>query len=202
MRPYTYLPFLLCLMDVENASREGWHEEKEMWFPVESLEGGTPTIGYGHKITPEEAESGTISVEGTSFTYQHGLSDLTVLRLFQQDVKAAEKRVSKEWTIGGIAPGASMTDNVDPLFERLPLKYQGALVNVAFNVGTLLKDTNKGGRWGWPKLRKGILADDDSQVFEEMLTWYRDRKGKKRALRRRRDKVAHVLGLHYRVTQT
>ena len=39
---------------VENAAKKGYVKEKERWYPISSPEGGWE-IGYGHKLTEEEA---------------------------------------------------------------------------------------------------------------------------------------------------
>jgi GH24 family phage-related lysozyme (muramidase) len=193
MRASNYLPFLLVLMEVENGNKVGYDKDKDIWFAHESVEGGLPTIGYGHKVTEEEEESGQIKIDNMSFSWKHGLSNLSILKLFQQDVKEAEKKLSNEWHMGGLAKGQVFSDATDPSFSKLPAKHQGVLLSIAYNVGSML---NEKGLWAWPKLRQAILANDDRRVFEEMLTWYKDKKGRKVALRKRREKIAEALGVH------
>tara|TARA_Y100000004_G_scaffold77934_1_gene87707 strand:- start:116 stop:694 length:579 start_codon:yes stop_codon:yes gene_type:complete len=46
-------------MEQENSIKKGWSEQNQKWYPHESLEGGNPTIAYGHKLTDEEVKNQT-----------------------------------------------------------------------------------------------------------------------------------------------
>ena len=48
--------FIDFLKYVENGSKIGWNEEKQLWFPHHSPEGGNDTIAYGHKLLDSEVE--------------------------------------------------------------------------------------------------------------------------------------------------
>lgn len=58
--------FTNLLKKVENGPRIGFDKEKKLWFPHHSIEGGTDTIAYGHKLTNEDVKNAR---------FKHGLSD-------------------------------------------------------------------------------------------------------------------------------
>jgi hypothetical protein len=53
--------------------RGGYNKAKKLWFPHKSLEGGSDTIAYGHKIQPGE-------------NFSKGLTDADALKLLEKDV--------------------------------------------------------------------------------------------------------------------
>jgi hypothetical protein len=53
--------------------RGGYNKAKKLWFPHKSLEGGSDTIAYGHKIQKGE-------------NFSKGLSDADALKLLEKDV--------------------------------------------------------------------------------------------------------------------
>jgi hypothetical protein len=53
--------------------RGGYNKAKKLWFPHKSLEGGSDTIAYGHKIQPGE-------------NFSKGLSDSDALKLLEKDI--------------------------------------------------------------------------------------------------------------------
>lgn len=48
------------LSTFENAAKVGYDPNTNSWVPHASVEGGTPTIGYGHKCTVDDMEDGGI----------------------------------------------------------------------------------------------------------------------------------------------
>jgi hypothetical protein len=68
----------------------GRNEKIQMvrWFPHTSAEGGTDTIGFGHKLTEIEDSSSQIIINGKSYNFrQRGLRSSEVRDLFINDVK-------------------------------------------------------------------------------------------------------------------
>lgn len=65
----------------------GWNEEKGLWFPHRSPEGGTDTIAWGHKITEAEEKAGT---------FKNGLTAEQAEALFQKDYRDHYDEISKE----------------------------------------------------------------------------------------------------------
>ena len=50
--------FMQKIMQWENSIKAGWNSKKKRWFPHGSVEGGTGTIAYGHKLTASDIASG------------------------------------------------------------------------------------------------------------------------------------------------
>lgn len=100
--------FISYLQQAENAEKKGWNSEKKLWFPHDSPEGGTQTIGYGHKLQGKE-------------DFSEGLTDEQVRDLLLRDICAAAN------TCRGTV------DNFDNLTQR----QREMLVDFAFNLGTL-----------------------------------------------------------------
>lgn len=105
-----FSPFESVLAEVENAQRVGFKDG--LWHPHASPEGGRDTIGYGHKLTKEDAESGR---------FDKGISDEEAISLFRNDIQTHKEEVRR---------------NIKD-FDQLPPKYQDVLVNIAFNTGTV-----------------------------------------------------------------
>jgi len=98
------------LMEVENGINQGLKDDK--FYPYGSLEGGTDTIGYGHKLTKEEQESGK---------YSDGITVAQAKDLLNKDIDKAENRLKSSW----------------PGYEALPDKYKDILISISFNVGNV-----------------------------------------------------------------
>jgi len=85
----------------------GWKPDKQRWFPHKSPEGGNPTIAFGHKLTDREVASGR---------FKNGLTDEEALRLFEKDLRSAE-RTAKDLV---------------PNYEKLPISTKQALINACY----------------------------------------------------------------------
>jgi len=107
-QPAPFNNFESALAEVENAQKVGFKDG--MWKPHASPEGGTDTIGYGHKLTKAEAASGK---------YDDGISDSDAIALYRKDIESHKDIVRKD-----------VKD-----FDELPPKYQDVLVNIAYNTG-------------------------------------------------------------------
>ena len=70
------------LKELENSIGAGKKDGK--WYPHESVEGGNPTVAYGHKITDEELEAGT---------YDDGLTEEEAIELLKEDIDKANVKV-------------------------------------------------------------------------------------------------------------
>ena len=143
-----------------------------MWKPHSSLEGGSDTLAYGHKLTSKEVKSNTVQVGDDSIDLSDGLTEQQANELFEQDVEKAKSSLSK--SVRG--------------FDSLDKKYQDVLVSIQFNTGNVSEDE-------WSNLLAGIRAEDDERVFEEMLTSFKDSKGDKKLLSDRRNSIAKSLGI-------
>jgi hypothetical protein len=181
--------FIEAIKSVENSVKAGFNKRKGLWFPHPSPEGGLATIAYGHKLLPIEATTGM---------YDKGITEDQALKLLDMDLKIAYDNVKTDWN--KYNPGIS--------FEALPEKYQGVLINIGYNTGSL---KNRKGVFGWPNLAKKIvnatkapllnLTPDqikilDKAVREGMVTTYLDPKTKTRKrLTSRAYQIADALGI-------
>ena len=94
---------------VENQGKVGYNTEKKLWFPHKSFEGGSDTIGYGHKIQKGE-------------DFSKGITDAQAESLLNTDLAKAKQQVYKE--LGGV----KLTPQQEEMF-----------VDFVFNMGTLNK---------------------------------------------------------------
>ena len=94
---------------VENQGKVGYNAEKKLWFPHKSFEGGSDTIGYGHKIQKGE-------------DFSKGITDAQAESLLNTDLAKAKQQVYKE--LGGV----KLTPQQEEMF-----------VDFVFNMGTLNK---------------------------------------------------------------
>lgn len=100
--------FIQKLKNWENnkkSSKGGWDEKQKKWFPHSSLEGGTKTIAYGHKLK-------------TNSEYASGISDKTAEELLFNDIDTAINKIKTKLKISN--------------FNSLPLSVQQALVNATY----------------------------------------------------------------------
>lgn len=98
---------------LENSQRTGFDEDKKLWFPHGSPEGGLPTLAYGHKIKRNELD-----------TLQNGVSDDIATNLLLSDIEAAYLAV-----VGYVTNRIGSVDLTERQTEML--------VEFAFNLGTL-----------------------------------------------------------------
>ena len=75
--------FKQAVRSQENSIRSGWNEVEKKWYPHKSVEGGTNTIAYGHKLNPKES-------------YPKGLTEQEALKLFEKDFAIHEK-IAKDY---------------------------------------------------------------------------------------------------------
>lgn len=177
------IAFLDALKRVENAPRVG-RDIDGFWYPHPSPEGGRDTLGYGHKLTPQELKTGRITLSnGKELNFKDGLTDGEITELFYDDVALNRNKAKNQWD--------NFVDNKDFQFENLPRSYQNLLTNLVFNAGSL----SKGDRFQWPKLAKAIQENDIEAIRREMVTSYTDPKGKTHKLTKRADILANALGL-------
>ena len=101
--------FMDYIKKVENQGKVGYNAEKKLWFPHKSFEGGSDTIGYGHKIQKGE-------------DFSKGITDAQAESLLNTDLAKAKQQVYKE--LGGV----KLTPQQEEMF-----------VDFVFNMGTLNK---------------------------------------------------------------
>jgi len=79
------------LKGAENNSKVGRDFITGLWEPHTSVEGGNDTIGYGHKLTNAELESGTIH----GINYKDGLNDDEIETILEKDIVEHEERAAR-----------------------------------------------------------------------------------------------------------
>lgn len=165
-----------ALKEVENSIKAGF--EGNRWFSHSSLEGGTDTLAFGHKLTRTEIEANRVSLPSGFAYYKEGLSPKQAEELLTQDIRIHEDIAETHWGEG---------------FEELPYTYRMVLVNIVFNVGGLR--SSRSGRFLWPKLKKAMQAGDDKAVRQQMVTTYKSISGETVRLEKRAETIADALGL-------
>jgi GH24 family phage-related lysozyme (muramidase) len=149
----------------ENSVGAGKRDDK--WFPHKSLEGGTDTVAYGHKLTEEEASTGIIKVGDQEYNWREGLSEEAAQAVLNQDAGSA-KRVAL-----AALKKANLADDDN--------KVQ-ALTSLIYNVGS--------GSWGRSKAKKfleaGNIEDFMHEAFDKEAGFVRINGDVSRGLQRRR----------------
>ena len=160
-----------AIKEFENSSNVGLREGK--WHGHDSLEGGTQTIAYGHKLTPEESESGFIEINGELVDLRLGLTQKQAEAVLQADVKWA-----KTHAVASLKK-TNMEDDEGKV---------GALTSLIYNVGS--------GAWGGSQAKKyletGNIEDFMHEAFSEEVGFVKVNGEKSRGLVRRRAAEAQL----------
>ena len=123
-----------------------------------SPEGGTDTIGYGHKLSPEEQATGR--VHGFPI---HEMDEENARKLLRKDVARVKYRLSKK------VPG----------WKDLDRRSKEMLMDFEFNLGDVRK---------FPKFYLAVLEGDIGTQRKEYIRKYRDPKtGNLREIKGRND---------------
>ncbi len=86
-----------------NNPKGGFNKKSKKWFPHKSLEGGSDTIAYGHKLLPGE-------------DFSKGLTDSEAERLLEKDIREKIKLARSKM----------------PNFDGMPLTIKLAIINALF----------------------------------------------------------------------
>ena len=126
-----------------------------------SPEGGLDTVGYGHKLTPEEAEAGKV--------YGIPLDKITPEKadqILMMDLKVKERELQN--TLG-------------QRYTALTPKQKEMLLDFSFNLGTqgMIKE--------FPNFTAAVLNNDMETASKEYIRNYTDAKGVKKPLARNKD---------------
>lgn len=166
--------FRNAIRDVENSVQAGYNKKTDSWTPHTSVEGGSDTLAYGHKLTSKEMTDGFVEVDGNQYSFREGESQITQRvadRLLEQDLDKSEK---------------FLTNNFKG-YDDFPDKYKRVLVSLQFNTGNVTQRK-------WPKLAKAMQAGNDQAVRREMVTIAKLAKGDIR-LESRAGIIADAVGL-------
>ena len=157
----------------ENSNKAGFKNDR--WTPVTSLEGGTDTLAYGHKLTSEEVQSGIIKIGDTEVKYADGLTEEQAVALFTQD---------GEWA-KGIAEDSLGKSGLELTPNRVE-----SLTSLIYNVGS--------GSWGKSKakqyLESGNIEDFMHEAFDPEVGFVKINGEVSRGLVRRRGEEARLFG--------
>ncbi len=160
--------FVDMLKREENDDQRGRDSSSGKWIPHASPEGGTDTIGYGHKLVPSD---NNITILGKTFDlFNDRVPDKYIHALLLQDIVRKEKLAEKQ--LNKHAPNGLQWSDLEP-------PYRAMLTEINFNAG-LVKPN---GKWGWPGLTKA-MKNESSQVFKELDRFYW-KNGKKVSLKSR-----------------
>lgn len=112
------------LASSENGQYRGYNASARTYEPYDSDEAtnGADTVGYGHKITPQEMRDGYIMVGDQAVPFKHGqsqMTDETARKLMIQDINA-----NAPSTAGWKVPK-----------EKMPAAAWRALLDSSYNMG-------------------------------------------------------------------
>ena len=150
----------------ENGSRKGFDSKSKTWKPHKSAEGGTDTIGWGHKLTAAEQAGGYVIIGEEKVPFAQLTEDKNNI-LFEQDWARKSQDAAK--FINEKGDWNSLTE---------PQKLVST--ELFYNLG------NKATQY--KNFRDKILTPN-SNFIEEIDRSYTDTKGKKRSLTERTDPI-------------
>jgi GH24 family phage-related lysozyme (muramidase) len=155
--------FISMLKQEENAAKKGFDRQSKRWLPHPSPEGGTDTIGYGHKLTKAESEGNYVLINGSKVSLKEGLTEEQNNALFEQDIKVHERIAKKHF---------------GKAWNNMDRKVQLLATEISFNV--------QGGLKEYPTFTE--LASNpktQEQAINEIGRTYTDKNGKKVQLSKR-----------------
>lgn len=157
--------------------QSGYKKDTDTWHRYESLEGGTDTIGFGHKLSESEQKNNKISVNGIEYNLDDGLNDDVAKELLQQDwvryESKAKKHFGEDW--------GSMSEATRLLATEIEFNIAGGLSNyptftkLARNKRTEDQAINEIGR-GYTNKKTGEFIQLSSRV-DSIKDWYNTNKG-------------------------
>lgn len=200
--------FIDAIKQVENnidlAKRRGDYKETTpgngdwRWFPGKSVEGGLPTLAYGHKITPKEWSTKRLVLGDTSKDLRFGITDAEATTLVTQDLDAAETIAETDWN-GYMALDKNLgTPIQSQLWVNLKPGYKMVLVDKVFNSGSLVRK----GKWYWTTLGQAIFNGRDEDVVKASPAKYRTSEGDVVSLTSRAIVIDRAAGLPWQVLGT
>ena len=179
-KPFTP-SFITGMKKMENAGKTG-RDKSGSWFPHKSAEGGTDTIGYGHKLSKDEHEDGYVVVGDKNIP--HGkLTDAHIETLLADDMNKHKAIARNQFNKHGHGKD----------YDSMSRREQDLFGALAFNIGTL---EDKDGNFGWPGLLKAVNDKDYEGIKRESLTSFTREDGTKGYLINRRDDLLKALGFN------
>ena len=146
--------FITYIKDVENAPLMN----KDKNFKHKSVEGGTDTIGFGHKLTQNELKTGLV--------YGYDINNLNreaVEDILRKDLKAKNQ---------------ILINLYGKKYKDLDYRRKQMLLDFQFNVKNF-KDKNV-----FPKFKEALFAGDEVGMEKEYKRYYKNKLGKMKLLAR------------------
>ncbi len=155
--------FIQEVKDAENSVMSGWRGNK--FYPYASPEGGTDTIGYGHKLTSSEAKSGK---------FKSGLTKAEATALLLKDLRDSEDRLRRH-----------LKGKFNVNYDQLEIKQKQILLDFTFNIGNV---TAK-----FPKFTRHVLNKNKAGMLDEYERTYTDEKGVSRPIKDRNERTRRFI---------
>ena len=152
--------FVEYIKSVENGGKVGY--ESGIWQPHPSPEGGTDTIGYGHKLRSDEEWMNA------------GVSDSAIENLLISDITRSAEGASN--VIGDYGSGD---------FDTLCQRCQEMFTDFVFNLGS-------NGLRKFPKFVTAVIDHDHETVEQEYKRYYRNGSGVLKELEHRNKEFARM----------
>lgn len=131
--------YIKDLMIQENASKDGWDEEKQLWFPIkapEGKEGNLDDIGFGYKMSPKEKKA-----------FKNGITNEKLMSLTNKVLKEKEQ----------VAKNYFNNENYSVNWNELNPKERILLTDYAYN-GVIGE---------FPKFLKAVANQDKATMLKE-----------------------------------
>ena len=149
--------FLDYIKKVENGGKAGWNEDRGLWFPHPSPEGGNDTVGYGHKLLDNEIEEAN-----------KGIPDGNVIKMLLHDIDFASEAACNV---------VNSYFNLD--YDRIDDDGKCMLTDFAYNLGGA-------GLKKFPKFVNAVYENDLDTMREEYKRYY-SANGVKKELKQRNE---------------
>lgn len=94
---------MTIIMKEENKAKVGYDRTTKRWTPHTSVEGGLPTVGFGHKLSNDELRKGTKLVTGEVIDWSKGADSLQIMQLLMDDLIKAKKETNSLYKEHGIS---------------------------------------------------------------------------------------------------
>jgi len=150
----------------ENGIKKGWDSKLKIWMPHKSPEEGLPTIGYGHKLTPEDVKSKR---------FEKGLTDQQAIELMQNDFTSHFNQA--------IIGYNNRFKNRNLKFDQLPYKQQLLIGDYVYNIGPdFFKEEGEHNPKAFPKFLNAIVdynqakSDKDKAKYRNIIAKQYSRK--------------------------
>jgi len=158
--PPAYYPsdaYISGLRLQENAGKSGFNKNNNKWYSHASVEGGTNTIAYGHKLTKEEAAKGI---------YSKGITEEQANELLKKDLEHHLNNAKKVFN-------SKYGENA---FDKVPNELKDVLVDYSYN-GVLNKFNNF--TQGIYNYSTATTPEQKELAYQQMLKEYQRKAGDK-----------------------